>query len=56
MDGLALHVAWAHIYLAILFSLDMANAPLVIMFSARRAFREVWLYLPLAYSIAVSSH
>jgi hypothetical protein len=27
MDGLALHVAWAHIYLSIPFSLDKANAP-----------------------------
>jgi undecaprenyl-diphosphatase len=56
MDGLALHVAWAHIYLAILFSLDMANAPLVIMFSAWRAFRKVRVYLPLAYSIAVNGY
>jgi hypothetical protein len=59
MDGLALvalHVAWAHIYLSIPFSLDMTNALLVFMFSTWRAFREVRLYRPLAYSIAVSGH
>ena len=53
---LGLPVAWARIYLGVHFPLDMVGAALVAVLSAWLAFREVGLYLPAAYSLALSIH
>ena len=53
---LGLPVAWARIYLGVHFPLDMIGAALVAVLSARVAFRGVRVYLPTAYSVALSIH
>ena len=53
---LGLPVAWARIYLGVHFPLDMIGAALVAVLSARVAFRGVRVYLPTAYSLALSIH
>ena len=53
---LGLPIAWARIYLGVHFPLDMAGSALVAVLSAWLAFREVRLYLPAAYSVALSVH
>ena len=53
---LGLPVAWARIYLGVHFPLDMIGAALVAMLSAWLAFREVRVYMPTAYSLALSIH
>lgn len=53
---LGLPVAWARIYLGVHFPLDMVGAALVSVLSAWLAFREVRMYLPAAYSLALGVH
>ena len=53
---LGLPVAWARIYLGVHFPLDMVGAALVAVLSAWLAFREVCIYLPATYSLALSVH
>ncbi|MBC3871854.1 undecaprenyl-diphosphatase [Undibacterium oligocarboniphilum] len=53
---LGLPVAWARIYLGVHFPLDMVGAVLVAVLSAWLAFRELGVYLPAAYSLALSVH
>ena len=53
---LGLPVAWARIYLGVHFPLDMVGAALVAVLSAWLAFREVCIYLPATYSLALRVH
>lgn len=53
---LGLPVAWARIYLGVHFPLDMVGAALVAVLSAWLAFREVRIYLPATYSLAINVH
>ena len=53
---LGLPVAWARIYLGVHFPLDMVGAALVAGLSAWLAFREMRVYLPATYSLALSVH
>ena len=53
---LGLPVAWARIYLGVHFPLDMIGAALVAVLSAWLACRAVRVYLPTAYSLALSIH
>ena len=53
---LGLPVAWARIYLGVHFPLDVVGAALVAVLSAWLAFREVCIYLPATYSLALSVH
>lgn len=53
---LGLPVAWARIYLGVNFPLDMVGAALVAVLSAWLAFREVRIYLPATYSLALNVH
>ncbi|WP_034296935.1 undecaprenyl-diphosphatase [Herbaspirillum sp. RV1423] len=53
---LGLPIAWARIYLGVHFPLDMVGAGLVSMLSAWLAFREVHLYLPATYNVALRVH
>ena len=53
---LGLPVAWARIYLGVHFPLDMVGAALVVVLSAWLAFREVRIYLPATYSLAINVH
>lgn len=53
---LGLPVAWARIYLGVHFPLDMVGAALVAVLSAWLAFRELGVYLPATYSLAISVH
>jgi undecaprenyl-diphosphatase len=54
--ALGLPVAWARIYLGVHFPLDMVGAALVAGLSAWLAFREMRVYLPATYSLALSVH
>jgi undecaprenyl-diphosphatase len=61
MAGLALAllgvpIAWARLYLGVHFPLDMVGAAMVAVLSAWLAFREVHVYLPNAYRLALSVH
>ena len=49
-------VAWARIYLGVHFPLDIVGAALVAVLSAWLAFREVRMYLPATYNLALSVH
>lgn len=53
---LGLPVAWARIYLGVHFPLDMVGAALVAWLSAWLAFREMRVYLPATYRLALSVH
>ena len=53
---LGLPVAWARIYLGVHFPLDMVGAALVAGLGAWLAFREMRVYLPATYSLALSVH
>ena len=53
---LGLPVAWARIYLGVHFPLDMVGAALVAALSAWLTFREVRLYLPATYNLALQLH
>ena len=53
---LGLPVAWARIFLGVHFPLDMVGAALVAVLCALLALREVRLYLPAAYSLAIRLH
>ncbi|WP_295754320.1 undecaprenyl-diphosphatase [Undibacterium sp.] len=53
---LGLPVAWARIYLGVHFPLDMVGAALVAGLSAWLAFREMRVYLPATYRLALSVH
>jgi undecaprenyl-diphosphatase len=47
-------IAWARLYLGVHFPLDMVGAAMVAVMSAWLAFREVHVYLPNAYRLALS--
>ena len=53
---LGLPVAWARIYLGVHFPLDMVGAALVAGLGAWLAFREMRVYLPATYNLALSVH
>ena len=53
---LGLPVAWARIYLGVHFPLDIVGAALVAVLSAWLAFREVRIYLPATYNLALGVH
>lgn len=53
---LGLPVAWARIYLGVHFPFDMLGAASVALLSAWLAFREVQIYMPTVYKLAVGIH
>ncbi|MBR7792144.1 undecaprenyl-diphosphatase [Undibacterium sp. FT147W] len=56
LASLGLPVAWARIYLGVHFPLDMVGAALVAWLSAWLAFREMRVFLPATYRLALSVH
>lgn len=56
LAALGLPVAWARIYLGVHFPFDMLGAASVALLSAWLAFREVQVYMPTFYKLAMAIH
>ena len=56
LAALGLPVAWARIYLGVHFPFDMLGAASVALLSAWLAFREVEIYMPTVYRLAMAIH